>query len=128
MARGGKRAQRAKRGAGKGFSGGGGAGNGLAQSAGIVRTFQGTSGGGAFGNRSGGSKGTKRIGRETLANGTSATIRSPGGDATTVKGALPGARVGPNLATQQGNRGNVTRAILPHLRKGAQYGRGGSTQ
>lgn len=127
MARGGKRAQRAKRSAaGRGFSGGGGGGNGLAQSGGRATTFQGTSGGGAFGNKSGGSAGTRSKGRTTLPNGTTATIRSAGGDQTTVKGGLSGARVGPNVAAAKGTHRDPI--ILPHLRKGAQRGRGGSTQ
>jgi hypothetical protein len=98
----------------------------FAQSAGKVNTFQGTSGGGAFGNKSGGSKGTKRIGTGKLSNNTSYTLRSPGGDQTTVRGGLPGARVGPNLAAAKGTKRDAM--ILPHLRKGAQRGRGGSTQ
>jgi hypothetical protein len=128
MARGGRGGRRGG-GRGKGGLGIPGAQNNrtsLAQSAGKVSTFQGTSGGGAFGNKSGGSKGTKKIGRTTLANSTSATIRSPGGDQTTVHGGLSGARVGPNLAAAQGTRRDTK--ILPHLRKGAQRGRGGSTQ
>lgn len=111
---------------GRGGGRGGNRGRGFAQSAGKVSTFQGTSGGGAFGNKSGGSKGTKRIGAGKLSNNTSYTLRSPGGDGTTVQGGLSGARVGPNLAAAQGTRRDTK--ILPHLRKGAQRGRGGSTQ
>jgi hypothetical protein len=111
---------------GKGGGRGGNRGRGFAQSAGKVSTFQGTSGGGAFGNKSGGSKGTKRIGGGKLANDTTVTVRSPGGDGTTVHGGLNGARVGPNLATAQGTRRDAK--VLPHLRRGAQRGRGGSTQ
>jgi hypothetical protein len=91
-----------------------------------VNTFQGTSGGGAFGNKSGGSKGTKKIGSGRLSNNTSYTMRSPGGDNTVVPNTLPGARVGPNLAAAKGTRRDAK--VLPHLRKGAQRGRGGSTQ
>lgn len=126
MARGGRGGRRGGS-RGKGFSGGGGASNGFAQSAGKVSTFQGTSGGGAYGNKSGGSAGTKKLGTGRLANQTTVTIRSPGGDGTTVHGGLNGARVGPNLANAtNGNRRDAK--VLPHLRKGAQRGRGGSTQ
>jgi len=127
--RGGNRGRGAGAGAGKAFSGGSSAGNGLAQSGGIANKFAGTSGGGAFGNKSGGSAGTKSEGRMVLPNKTVATIRSPGGDNTTVKSAgLSGSRVGPNLANSQGNRGRTTAPVYPVARKGAQYGRGGSTQ
>lgn len=91
-----------------------------------MSTFQGTSGGGAFGNKSGGSKGTKKIASGRLSNNTTVTVRSPGGDNTQVPGALSGARVGPNLAAAKGTRRDAK--ILPHLRKGAQRGKGGSSQ
>jgi hypothetical protein len=111
---------------GRGGGRGGNRGRGFAQSGGKATTFQGTSGGGAFGSRSGGSRGQGVETTGSFANGNRYKVRSPGGDNTVVPGSLSGARVGPNLANAKTS--GRDQKILPHVRRGAQRGRGGSTQ
>jgi len=117
MARGGKRAQRAKtlqQGSRKSF----------AQSAGVSRTFQGGKGGGAWQGKGGGSKSQSVDAVVTRPGSGRVTIRKTGGD-NSVSGSLPGARIGPNLAAQQGRSRPKTPTVT---RRGAAQGRGGSTQ
>ena len=117
MARGGKRAQRAKnlqQGNRTSF----------AQSAGVSRTFQGGKGGGAWQGKGGGSKSQSVESVTTRPGSGRVTIRKTGGD-NSVSGGLPGARIGPNLAARQGSS---QKKVPTTPRRGAAQGRGGSTQ
>ena len=122
MARGGKNVQRARARAGRGLGGlpstNQGSRTSFAQSGGRATTFQGTAGGNSTWNAGeGGSRGTRAKGRTTLSNGTSATVRSPGGDSTLVRGTFGGAgRLNiPKGNSFKGNRGKTNTSIVkPH--------------
>ena len=132
MARGGKRVQRARRAASRGLAGAPSTAQGnrtsFAQSGGRATTFQGTAGGNSTWNSGeGGSRGTRARGRTTLSNGTSATLRSPGGDSTLIQGGHKGAgRLNlPKGATFKGNRGKTNTSIVkPHALPPKGFGGG----
>lgn len=98
----------------------------LAQSGGRATTFQGTAGGNStYASPGGGSRGTRSRDRTTLSNGTSATIRSPGGDSTLIAGGYAGAgRLNlPGGSTFKGNRGRKS-ITKPHALPPKGFGGG----
>jgi len=98
MARGGKRAQRARS---------------LAQSGGKATTFQGGKGGGVWQSKGGGSNSQRASNVTQRAGAGKVTIRKTGGD---------------NSATGGGRSGRSKGKVQPNVRKGAARGQGGSHQ
>lgn len=127
MARGGKRAQRAKRAAQR-FSGSGGGSNGFAQSGGKQTSFYAKGGvwskpsAGANGAGAGGSV----RGRGKFANGTPYKVRQPGGDANLVRGAGGSVHSAPDLVAKGNGIPNPAKRVMKP--GGAARQRGGSTQ